>query len=95
MRTIKQNVEVDFNSITIQDAIILIPLMDKLIDDINYARVANHYEYKDKRLPSKYMNRDLFLEEMEAIYKILSTLGFCGSGKIDLLPDGYPLKDRN
>lgn len=96
MRTIKQNVEVDFNAITIQDAIILVPLMDKLIDSINYSKAENNYDYnsKSKKHPSRKIHRDFSLEEMESIYRVLSSLGFCSSGKIDLLPDGYPLEDR-
>lgn len=97
MRTIKQNVEVDFNAITIQEAIILVPLMDKLIDSINYSKAENNYDSnrKDKKHPSRKIYRDLSLEDMESIYKVLSSLGFCGSGKIDLLPNGYPLEDKD
>lgn len=96
MRTIKQTVEIDFNAITIQEAVILVPLMDRLIDSINYYKAEDNYDNNRqfKKSPSRKVHRDLSLEEIESVYKVLSSLGFCGSGKIDLLPDGYPLEDR-
>ena len=95
MKTINQTVEATFVAPTIQEVITMVPLMDKLITVININRAYNKYKALSKEEREKYNrvwgNSDFDYKE-EAIYKILSQCGFCGSGTEDLLPEGVPLR---
>lgn len=85
-----------------QEAFILAPLMDLLIDNINYRRqldVRNSidrnkrdaYKWSDTK---KYGRIDANIN-VEKIYNVLIQHGYCGTGDIDLLPDGYPLEAKD
>lgn len=95
MKTINQTVEATFVAPTIQEVIIMLPLMDGLIKVINTNRAYDKYKDLSKEEQEKY-NRvwpssDFDYKE-EAMYKVLVQCGFCGSGAEDLLPEGNPLK---
>ena len=88
MKTIKKTEEISFNAISFKDAIILLPLMDQLTKVVNCNRVATFYNNLPKDDKEKYLRvwhkHDLEIpaESMEAILKILQTLGF--ESQIDL-----------
>lgn len=103
MKSIEQNVGVVFSAIEIQDAVIMAPLMDEIIDVLNGIRRHNKYmslneeEQKMYEYPERYsINFVIFNDNnINNIYKTLTAHGYCGSGNVDLLPDGYPLKAKD
>ena len=88
MKTIKRQEEIAFNAISFKDAIVLLPFMDALTKAVNYNRVATFYDNLPQEEKNKYHRvwhkHDLEIpaESMEAILKILQTLGF--ESQIDL-----------
>ena len=103
MKSIEQNVGIVFSAIEIQDAIIIAPLMDELIHTLNVARRYNKYMSLNKKeqdmyeIPNRYTSSfgDFSYGSINNIYKTLTAHGYCGSGNIDLLPDGYPLEAKD
>ena len=103
MKSIEQNVSVVFTAIEIQDAVIMAPLMDGLIDTLNILRRYNKYMSLNKEEKEMYKRPDSYItsfgnfsyNDTNNIYKILTGHGYCGSGNIDLLPDGYPLEAKD
>lgn len=103
MKTIEQNVSVAFSAIEIQDAIIMAPLMDELINTLNILRRHNKYmslkeeEQKMYEYPDRYTSSfsGLSYSSINNIYKTLTAHGYCGTSNIDLLPDGHPLKRKD
>ena len=103
MKSIEQNVGVVFSAIEIQDAIIMAPLMDELIRVLNVIRRYNKYTSLSKEEREMYERPDGYTSSFSTfsygsinnIYKTLTAHGYCGSGNVDLLPDGYPLKARD
>jgi hypothetical protein len=92
MKTIKQQEEIAFHAPNFKDAIVLLPLMDALTKSVNYNRVADFYDNLPKEEKDKYRKvwhqggLDIPAESMEAILKILQTLGF--ESQIDLKEAG-------
>lgn len=81
METIKQNREVNFNAITIKDAIEMLPLMDELKRTINYEQARKIKNDLPKEEQKRYSNiyydkLDLYLDDKINIYNLLSKLGF-------------------
>ena len=103
MKSIEQNVAVAFSAIEIQDAVIMAPLMDELINVLNITRRYNKYMSLSKEEQEMYEYPDdytssfsgLSYSSINNIYKTLTAHGYCGSGNLDLLPDGYPLKAKD
>ena len=103
MKSIEQNVGIVFSAIEIQDAIIVAPLIDGLIDTLNIHRRYNKYislNEKEKEMykrPDRYASSfsDFSYNSINNIYKTLTAHGYCGTGNVDLLPDGYPLERKN
>jgi hypothetical protein len=103
MKSIEQNVGVVFSAIEIQDAIIIAPLMDELINVLNIIRRYNKYMSLNQKEREMYKRPDGYTESFGSlnytsinnIYKTLTAHGYCGTGNIDLLPDGYPLVAKN
>lgn len=100
MKSIEQNVSVVFNAIEIQDAIIVAPLIDELIVVLNIVRRYNKYQSLNNEEKAKYKLPDCYTKSFSDfsynsiynIYKTLTSHGYCGSGAVDLLPNGYPLE---
>lgn len=88
MKTIKQQAEVTYSAITIKEAILMAPLMDELIRQVNYVRALQKFtslpkEEKEKYyLPHGYSN----IKNVEKIFDMLTQLGFCGTDNEELLP---------
>lgn len=103
MKSIEQNVGIVFSAIEIQDAIILAPLMDELINVINIIRRYDKYQSLNEKEKSMYERPNCYNRSFSSfsdnniynIYKTLTSHGYCGSGAVDLLPDGYPLELKN
>ena len=103
MKSIEQNVGVVFSAIEIQDAIIMAPLMDELINTLNILRRHNKYmslkeeEQKMYKYPDRYTESfsSLSYASINNIYKTLTAHGYCGTGNIDLFPDGYPFEAKD
>lgn len=82
MKTIKRQEEITFNAISFKDAIVMLPLMDTIIREINHSRVANFYDNLPKEEKEKYRHiwrnskLDITNESLEKILKILNDLGF-------------------
>lgn len=82
MKTIKRQEEIAFNAISFKDAIVMLPLMDTIIHEINHSRVANFYDNLPKEEKEKYRHiwrnskLDITNESLEKILKILNDLGF-------------------
>lgn len=103
MKSIEQNVGVVFSAIEIQDAIIIAPLMDELIDVLNVNRRYNKYISLNQKERDMYKRPDRYTSSFSSfsynsisnIYKTLTAHGYCGTGNIDLLPDGYPLEAKD
>lgn len=82
MKTIQNQETIDFHAITIQDAIVLLPLMDKLLENIQHNTKVDIYNNLPKEEQAKY--RKLWEEEsfrlsntqMCQIYALLKKLGF-------------------
>lgn len=99
MKSIEQNVGIVFSAIEIQDAIILAPLMDELIAVLNAIRRYNKYQSLNEKEKAMYERLDCYTTSFSSfsynniynIYKTLTAHGYCGSGAVDLLPEGYPL----
>lgn len=100
MKSIEQNVGIVFSAIEIRDAIIIAPLMDELIAVLNVIRRYNKYQSLNDEKRAMYERPDCYTESFSSfnhnsiynIYKTLTAHGYCGSGSINLLPDGYPLE---
>lgn len=100
MKSIEQNVGIVFSAIEIQDAIIVAPLIDELINAINITRRCNKYQSLNDKEKEMYEYPDSYTTSFSSlsynciynIYKTLTAHGYCGSGAVDLLPDGYPLE---
>lgn len=92
MKTIKRQEEISFHAVSFKDAIVLLPLMDALTKSVNYNRVADFYDNLPKEEKDKYhrvwhqSGLDIPAESMEAILKILQTLGF--ESQVDLKEAG-------
>lgn len=103
MKRIEQNVSVVFSTIEIQDAVIMAPLMDELIRVLNVIRRYNKYTSLSKEEREMYKYPDGYTSSFGTfnhnniynIYKTLTAHGYCGSGNVDLLPDGYPLEAKD
>lgn len=103
MKSIEQNVGVVFSAIEIQDAIIIAPLMDELIHALNITRRCNKYRSLNEKEKEMYEYPDGYTtsfgsfsyNSINNIYKTLTAHGYCGTGNVDLLPDGYPLKRKD
>ena len=103
MKSIEQNVGVIFSAIEIQDAIVIAPLMDELINTLNVLRRRNKFMSLNKKEQEMYEYPNGYTESFGSlnytsinnIYKTLTAHGYCGSGNIDLLPDGYPLEAKD
>ena len=82
MKTIKQQQEINFNAITLKDAIVMLPFMNELVKSINQNRMVNFYENLPEDEKSKYRHvwrkTDIHLseQEVETIFKLLSEIGF-------------------
>ena len=93
MKTIKRQEEIAFNAISFKDAIVLLPLMDALTKSVNHNRVADFYDNLPKEEKDKYhrvwqqSGLEVSYEYMEAILKILQSLGF--ESQIDLKEAGF------
>ena len=83
MKTILQSAQIPFNSISIQDAITMVPLMDKLAKD--FVDLSQAATYGDEAAIQEYvrLGKQLF---------ILEQLGFCTSmeGMIQYDPQFFP-----
>lgn len=103
MKSIEQNVSVVFSAIEIRDAVIMAPLMDELIDVLNVIRRYTKYMSLSKEEQQMYKRPDGYTSSFSSfsygninnIYKTLTAHGYCGSGNVDLLPDGYPLEAKD
>ena len=82
MKTIQNQETVDFHAITIQDAIILLPLMDRLLNNIQHNVKVDIYNSLPKEEQVKYRKLweegsfNLTNQQMNAIYSLLKRLGF-------------------
>lgn len=80
MKTIQQTVEVNFNAIEIKDAVIMAPLMNELKKTINSKIARQMYLKMSEEEQSKYnkiyTERTYIADNEEAIFEILSKLGF-------------------
>ena len=82
MKTIFQSQDIAFHALNFQDAVILLPLMDELVEIVNKNRIANLYNNLPNEEREKY-NRvwkateiRLSADESEKILKVLTDLGF-------------------
>lgn len=82
MKTIQNQETVDFHAITIQDAIVLLPLMDRLLDNIQHNAKVDIYNALPKEEQAKYRKLweegsfHLSNQQMRDIYALLKKLGF-------------------
>lgn len=82
MKTIKQNVEVNFHCVEIEDTMILEPLMTALAKTIEYNKAVEIYNGLNKEEKDGYKaiyKRDVLLncDLAPQVYAILSKYGFC------------------
>lgn len=84
-----------------QEAFVIAPLMDALIDNINQRRAEKEYYKVDRDQRSNYYSPKVnkyYIDDnvnVEKAYNILAQHGYCGTGDIDILPNGYPLVPRD
>jgi hypothetical protein len=82
MKTIQNQETIDFHAITIQDAIILLPLMDRLLKNIQHNTKLDIYNNLPKEEQANYRKLweetsfNLSNQQMCAIYALLKKLGF-------------------
>lgn len=82
MKTIQNQETIDFHAITIQDAIILLPLMDRLLNNIQHNTKVDIYKALPKEEQVKYRKLweegsfNLSTQQMCDIYALLKKLGF-------------------
>lgn len=82
MKTTQNQETIDFHAITIQDAIVLLPLMDKLLENIQHNTKVDIYNNLPKEEQAKYRKLweegsfHLSKQQMCAIYALLKKLGF-------------------
>lgn len=82
MKTIQNQETIDFHAITIQDAIVLLPLMDKLLENTQHNVKVDIYNALPKEEQVKYRKLweentiHLSNQQMNAIYALLKKLGF-------------------
>lgn len=90
MKQIKQSVEVAFEAIEIQDAIIIAPLMDAIKRAIVDKRKYELYKTLSDEEKKEYYMEDntpitLSSDNKEEIFAVLANLGFvCSDGTIEL-----------
>ncbi len=96
MKTIKQQAEVTYSAINFQEAIIVAPLMDELIRQINSQKTSAKYHSLPKEERDQYQWPSIrhVVDNAEKVFEVLTQLGFCGTGTIDILPEGNPLEKR-
>lgn len=80
MKTIKQNVEVNFNCIEFQDALILAPLMDQVYDCACKEMSVKAYNELPKEERAQYRTPWTGnINNAVRVYEILTAMGFCTS----------------
>ena len=82
MKTIKQQEEIAFNAITFKDALVALPLMNELANNINNNKKVELYNALPDEEKEKYARQwwnnsiSLNAEDAEKIYNLLRDLGF-------------------
>lgn len=79
MNTVKINQEVEYKSISLDDAIKMVELMDRLVLSINTKninKIIEKLKNKNKNLETKYHCPIISVEDDEKVYHILYELGF-------------------
>jgi hypothetical protein len=92
MATIKQNVEVSFHCIELEDAMVIKPLMTALAKTIEYNKAVElynglHKEEKDRHKAIYKRDALLNCDLAPRVYEILSKYGFCTVSKISCAYD--------
>lgn len=90
MKTINVKEDVAFSSISIKDAVTMVPLMDFLIKSINLKNAQMKYENiteEDRNMYCRPPAKDRVLDNVQEAYDILCNIGFCGSGNVKILSD--------
>lgn len=92
MNTIKVNQEVEFKSISLDDAIKMVELMDKLVESINANnanKIVRKLKDKGRNFQSKYSTVIVSPKDDENIYHILYDLGFRSSIQLEEYNEQY------
>lgn len=96
MKTIKQQVEVNFNCVTLQDAIVILPLMNYLkrqaeleATEVAYKQLSREDRDKYKWVPSPE------IADAALFYNKLREFGFCASDDSPITPhlENYKKKE--
>lgn len=77
MKTVNQNVEIAFKAIDFSDALIMLPVMDKIVEDINnYQKAIDNNNQNDKENLWLVEEAEKKLPTLIKRYNLLSRLGF-------------------
>lgn len=96
MEKIYQSRNIRFSAVTNQSLIVMVPVMDALIKDINGNRYAYLWdartseERKEQHLRYPHHNksfRNMTPKQIENAFRILYDIGFVGSGEVDIMTD--------
>lgn len=92
MNTIKVNQEIEFKSISLDDAIKMVGLMDRLVESINVNnvnKIVKKLKDKNRNFQSKYYNPVIDAKSDENIYHILYDLGFRSKVQLEEYNEQY------
>lgn len=96
MEKIYQSRDIQFSAVTNKSLIVMVPVMDTLIKDINGNRYTDLWDSltseqrKEKHLRYPHHNesfRNMTPKQIENAYKVLSDIGFVGSGEVEIMND--------
>lgn len=104
MEKIYQSRDIQFSAVTNKSLIIMVPVMDALIKDINGNRYTDLWDAltneqrKEKKLRYPHHNksfRNMTPKQTENAYKVLAEIGFVGSGEVEIMLDEELLAENS
>lgn len=104
MEKIYQTRDIQFSAVTNKSLIAMVPVMDALINDINGNRYAELWdartseERKEQHLRYPHHNKSfryMTSKQTENAYRVLSDIGFVGSGEVEIMTDEELLAENS
>ena len=104
MEKIFQSRDIQFSAVTNKSLIKMVPVMDALIKDINGNRYSELWDAltseqcKEKNLRYPHHNKsfhNMTPKQIENAYKVLTDIGFVGSGEVEIMLDDELLAENS
>lgn len=104
MEKIYQSRDIQFSAVTNKSLIAMVPVMDALIKDINNnryvdlwdARTSEERKVQHLRYPNHNNSfRNMTPKQIENAHRVLTDIGFVGSGEIEIMTDEQLLTENS